>query len=242
MLSPLINRQSELLSELCLLVTRGEGLQMTTTYKGIPLTQRMTGITFDENCIRFNPLHHVSCDKLGQRIFIHHRSLPSAIETKISGIDLTNGAISVTNFGYIDHPFQTRRKDRVQPGHPIRVTLAVSYALTSACLVDISEDGLGALYYAAHESEPVIKPDLGVRISLRLPNVFLPLVLIGEINRSLQIGHSSMMSVGIQLNLTEKQSSQLRSYIRTRQSEILDELSDGMQMILEPVQTKDLYF
>ena len=242
MLPPVIDRQSILHAELRRLVAQGESLQMTTNYKGVTLTQRMTGIFFDESYIRFNPLHHVICNMPGQRIYIHNNCLPQSVTTTISGIDLIAGAVRISQFEYSDHPFRARRKDRVQPNHPIRAVLSVSHTPYSACLVDISEDGLGALYFQAHESEAEIKIGQSVRVNLRLPNIFTPLLLTGKITRSRRIGKSTMLSIGIQLTSTEKQVNQLKVYIRTRQAEIMDELSNSIRTVLEPIQTKDLYF
>ncbi len=106
MLTPVIDRQFELHAELRRLVTQGECLQITTNYKGITLSQIMTGICFSENSFRFNALHQMCCNKPGQRIFIHHNRLPEAITTTITGIDLTAGAVSVSHFEYSDHTFQ----------------------------------------------------------------------------------------------------------------------------------------
>jgi hypothetical protein len=120
--------------------------------------------------------------------------------------------------------------------------LALPHTPISACLVDISDEGVGALFYRADRKEPVIQPGLAVQVGLRLPNVQLPLILSGVVNRSQQIGNSTMTSIGIQFTPNEKHASQLRSYIRTRQAEILDELSNSMNLVMESIQTKDLYF
>jgi hypothetical protein len=242
MLLPVIDRQSDLHAELRRLVALGESLQLTTNYKGVTLSQRMTGLFFDENCIRFNPLHQVCCNEPGQRIFIHNNCLPRAVATTISGTDLITGAVRVSQFEYADHPFRSRGRERVQPNHPIRAHLSMSHTSFSACLTDISEDGLGALFYQPHECHTELVRGQGVRVNLRLPNIYAPLLLAGKITRSRRINNSTMMSIGIQFAPTDKQANQLKIYIRTRQAEILDELSNAIHLVLEPIQTKDLYF
>ena len=124
----------------------------------------------------------------------------------------------------------------------MRVVLAVSHIPISASLVDISNTGIGAIYYRARRDEPLISPGQSVRAGLRLPNGHLPLFFSGKIVRCSQIGNSTMMSIGIQFTPGEKQARQLKSYIQNRQAEILDELSNAVRIVLEPIQTKDLYF
>jgi hypothetical protein len=242
MVPPVTDRQFELHSMLKHLVAQGECLQMTTNYKGMTLSQKMTGIFFDENCIRFNPIHQVCCNKPGQKIFIHHKSLQGAVATTISGIDMIAGVVTVSHFEYSDHSFQTRKQDRVQPRNPIRAVLAVLHTPLSACLVDISEEGLGASYYRGRGNVLALAPGLEVRVGLRLPNSNLPLYLTGTITRSRPIGSSTMTSIGIQFKPNEKQAIQIKNYVKTRQAEILDELSYNFRMVMEPNQTKDLYF
>jgi hypothetical protein len=224
------------------LISNGEILELTTCYKGLSLTRKISHLIIEDDCLHFKPPHDISNIKLGQVFQITQKKLPVPIAATISGIDLISGIITASDVRPIDHHWEIRKNDRVQPNHPMRAIMSVSQRSISTCVVDISENGLGLLLYHMKEKGFEIKLDTLLQLGIRLPNNAIPLLLHGSISRIHQIGKTSMASLGIRLMPTEKQGRYLRRYVNLRQAEILDELTNLVHISMEPVQTKDLYF
>ncbi len=224
------------------LIEGGEQFVLTTVYKGIPLTQKITQIEVDPDCVQFKPPHQICGVVPGQHIYIHHEKLPRSVDSSVEDIDLVAGVIKTANLKYIDHPWKVRAYERVQPKHPLRTIFSVSHWSISACVADISVCGIGLLIYRMNQKGLEIEPGVPIQLGLRLPDSNAPQVIKGTIVRCNQIGSSAMVSLGIQTYPTEKQARSLKAYINSRQTEILDELSLLVRQSMEPAQTKDLFF
>jgi hypothetical protein len=224
------------------LVEKGEKLEMTTIYKGVFITQKIGKLEINDDCVHFRPPHQICFIEPNQRIYLHHDSLSKSIVTSVSGIDLTAGIVTSTNFKTIDHCWKVRKNDRVQPKQPLRAILSIAHWSVSASVADISINGIGLLIYGMANKGLDIHPNQSIQTGIRLPGTNMPLSLSGTVVRMNQIGNSAMVSLGIETYPNEKQSRQLKSYISSRQSEIMDELSQIVRYSLEPAQTKDMFF
>jgi len=224
------------------LISQGEILELTTCYKGLSLTRKITHVIVEEDCLHFRPPHDIASIKVGQVLHISHEKMLVPFAATITGVDLVSGIITASDYHPVDHRWETRKSDRVQPRRPMRADLSASHLSLSTCVVDLSEDGLGLLLYHMKEKGFELKPDSLLQLGIRLPNTTSPLLLHGSISRIHQIGKTAMAALGIRLLPTEKQIRFLKSYVTTRQAEILEELTSTIQINAEPVQTKDLYF
>jgi hypothetical protein len=224
------------------LAEKGESFEMTAVYKGVFLTQKITHIKITDDHVQFRPPHQICCVEPEKRIYIRHDSLPMPVSTSVIESDVSAGIVTASEFRYIGHCWQKRQFDRVQPRQPLRAILSISQWSISACVADISNNGLGLLIYGMADKGLEIKANLPVQTGLRLPGMNMPLVLSGTIARITPLGNSAMVSLGIETFPNEKQSRQLKAYISSRQSEILDELAQVVRYSMEPAQTKDMFF
>ncbi len=229
-------------STLSQLVAQGEQFVLTTVYKGIPLTQNITRMDIESDCIQFRPPHQVCGVIPGQNIYIHHEKLPRSVQSSVENIDLVAGVITTSGLKYMDHTWKPRAYERVQPKHPLRTVFSLSHWSVSACVADISVCGVGLLIYRMNHKGLEVEPGMPVQVGLRLPETNTPLILKGTIVRANPIGSSAMISLGIQTYPTEKQARNLKAYVASRQGEILDELALIVRQSMEPAQTKDLFF
>jgi len=224
------------------LAEKGEKVEMTTIYKGVFLTQKISHIEIKKDCVQFMPPHQICCVKPEQRIYIHHDSLPKSVVTSVTAIDLGTGLVSSSHLNYIDHIWKPRKNDRVQPKQPLRAVMSIAHWSISASIADLSVNGIGLLIYGMVNKGLNIEVSQSVQTGLRLPGTNMPLALSGRIARINQFGNSAMVSLGIETYPNDKQSRQLKSYISSRQAEILEELSQIVRYALEPAQTKDMFF
>jgi len=224
------------------LAERKENFEMTTIYKGVPITQKFSRIEFSGDQIQFRPPHQICCVTPSLSIYIYHESLPNCVVTSVQETNRSTGIITATKLSMLDHCWKSRSSERVQPRQPLRAVLAISHWSISASVADISSDGLGLLIYGMTNKGLDIQPNMPVQSGIRLPGTNLPLVLSGTVVRINKIGSSAMVSLGIKTYPNDKQARLLKSYISSRQSEILDELAQTVQFAMEPAQTKDMFF
>jgi hypothetical protein len=242
MLPPKISQFEEINSTLRGLAGKGESLEISAIYKGVSLTQKFTHIRMNDDRVQFRPPHQICCVEPEKRIYIRHTCLPMPVVASVLETDINAGYVTVGDFRYIDHCWQMRQFERVQPCLPLRAILSISQWSISASVADISNNGLGLLIYGLADKGLDIRPNLPVQSGLRLPGMNMPLVLSGRVARVTKIGNSAMVSLGIETYPNEKQSRQLNTYISSRQSEILDELAQIVRFSMEPVQPKDMFF
>lgn len=224
------------------LVDQGENFVLTTVYKGIPLTQKISRMDIEPEYVQFKPPHQICGVVPGQNIYIHHEKLPRSVVSSVEEIDLVAGIIRTTNLRYIDHPWHVRANERVQPKHPLRTIFSIAHWSISACVADISASGIGLLVFGMKHKGLNIEAGVPVQLGLRLPDTNSPQLIKGTIVRVNQVGNSSMISLGIQTYPSERQAHHLKNYITARQTEILEELATIVRQSMEPAQTKDLFF
>ncbi|HVP21275.1 MAG TPA: PilZ domain-containing protein [Anaerolineaceae bacterium] len=242
MLSPNASDFFDIQQTLIGLAEKGEKVEMTTIYKGVFLSQRVSHIEFKKDRVQFMPPHQICCVKPELQIYIHHDSLLKSVVTSVAAMDLATGLVTSTHLSYIDHCWKQRKGDRVQPKQPLRAVLSIAHWSISASIADISVNGIGLLIYGMANKGLNIQVKQSIQTGLRLPGSKMPLALSGRIARIDQLGNSAMISLGIETYPNDKQAHQLKSYISGRQTEILEEMSQIVRYSLEPAQTKDLFF
>jgi hypothetical protein len=242
MFPPATLYKNEINATLYRLIEHGEQFSLTTVYKGIPLTQNVSRIEIESNCVQFRPPHQICGVVPGQKIYIHHDKLPRSVCTSVENIDLVGGIITTSDLKYLDHPWKPRAYERVQPKHPVRTIFSLSHWSVSACVADISVSGIGLLIYRMNNKPLNIEPGMPVQLGIRLPDTNSPQVIKGTIVRVNPLGSSAMISVGVQTYPTEKQARYIKTYVTARQTDILEELASIVRQSMEPAQTKDLFF
>jgi hypothetical protein len=224
------------------LVDQGENFVLTTVYKGIPLTQKISRMDIEPEYVQFKPPHQICGVVPGQNIYIHHERLPRSVVSSVEEIDMVAGVIRTSNLRYVDHPWQVRANERVQPKHPLRTIFSIAHWSVSACVADISASGIGLLVFGMKHKGLNIEAGVPIQLGLRLAETNSPQLIKGTIVRVNHIGSSAMISLGIQTYPTERQSHLLKNYITSRQTEILEELASIVRQSMEPAQTKDMFF
>jgi hypothetical protein len=147
----------------------------------------------------------------------------------------------LSGFAYVDIEWKKRQHERVQPKHPIYVTLHWKRKAVRVCMVNISVDGMGVLAYKLLERGMRIQPGSNVQLDFELLPEHKYTALKGTIIYLNTTGRFSAI-IGIRLFPKAKEARFLEEYVAQREQEILVELNQAYWELSRPRGVESLYF
>jgi len=216
-------------------------VELTKSYRGMVVQQdiRALEVKPDEAAFRVSSIE--MCAALEGEVYLHSGLFPKPVMAQIKSLDLLQGKLVLSGFAYSDAEWKNRQHERVQPKHPIYVTLHGNRQTARACLENISANGMRVFVYKLLESGLRIQPGLHVHLDFELPPKHKFEALKGFVIYVNKAGSFSS-AIGIQLLPKVKETRLLEEYVALRKQEILEELSQAYWELSRPRGVESLYF
>ena len=216
-------------------------LELTKSFSGIEVHEEVSILEVNLDDATFRVNNTETCAALEGDVYLNSRLFPKPVMAQIKSLNLNRGMLVLSGFAYIDINWKKRRHERVQPKHPIYVTLHWKGKATRPCMRNISVDGMGVMAYKLLESEMRIQPGSNVQLDFILPADHIFTALKGAIIHINPMG-SFLSVIGIQLFPKVKEARLLEQYVTLRKQEILEELNQVYWKLSRPRGVESLYF
>ncbi len=149
----------------------GESLRFLNVYRGLPITYDGKVLDVSEHVARFGVSRYQSiCIRIENQTFIQSNLLPEVIRGKVVTVDPWAPAVVLTDFEYKGTLIGKRMHVRVEPEHPIRVTLGANQNYYGD-LTEISMRGIAAVLYPPFYSAMIWNRGETIPIEFRIPDV-----------------------------------------------------------------------
>lgn len=199
-------------------------LVMTKSYHGVILSQEIRTIAVDQHQAVFQALDSGCCAAIEGCVHLHCYFLTKPVKARVRDLSYRRGMFSLSDFSYIEGPWQERLHERVEPKQPTYVSLRYRKMGFRASMLDLSINGMGVLICKAENPELEFKANTSVCIDFQTSPEYRWLKLGGAIHYQKMLSRS-IARLGIRLYPKLEQARLLERYIQSRQKEILDELA-----------------
>ncbi len=216
-------------------------LILSVPYKGMILAQEVRTVRFEKDMGVFQIPNNQMCAGLKDRVFLRGSSLTRPIMARVCEINPQRGWITLSSFRTSPNPWKDRSCERVQPAHPILVTLTCRGQHCISTLDDLSLGGMGLLIYSSPEKEFVLKRTEKLRLDFTLPNDPFAYRVDGSMVFFTQMSRT-LAKLGLKFESSRQQRARLARYIDHRTLELLRELEISWAKEQEPRGSMDLYF
>jgi len=216
-------------------------LELTKSFRGMLVQQDISILEVNPDGAAFRVTNTEMCGALEGDVYLHSRLFPKPVMAQIKSLSLNKGTLVLSGFAYIDIEWKKRQHERVQPKHPIYVTLHWKRKAVRVCMVNISVDGMGVLAYKIPEKGMRIQPGSNVQLDFELPPDHKYSALKGKIIYLNTTGKFST-TVGMRLFPKAKEARLLEEYVALRKQEILEELNQAYWELSRPRGVESLYF
>jgi len=216
-------------------------LELTRSFKGMVLRQNVSILEVSLDDVAFRTTNCEVIAALEGDVYLHSQLFPKPVMAKIKSLDLRKGLLVLCDFSYLDKEWNKRQHERVQPKHPVYVTLHWKGKAIRESMENISVNGMGIFAYKIFERGMRFQPGSNVKLDFQLSPDYQYTGLKGTIIHINSIG-KHFSSIGIRLFPTAKESRLLEKYIAPRKQEILEELRQLFWELLQPRRVESLYF
>ena len=218
----------QIVSDLRLAMEMRHELELMVTFKGVPVICKarvtqidgeiVTLVTHDPGLIRIQKEKKISV--LGSEFFE-----PST--AKVLNVDITSGALQLSNFSYLGTRLGERMMMRAEPKEPIRVSLESENLSFDGDIVDLSLNGIGIRIDQANYNSS-LKPGTTIKTTFNLPKGLT--VMDGTVLSSVKSGDSYRLSV--RFNEIGPPKIAIFRYLIDRRTEIENELKSDYEQAL----------
>ncbi len=214
---------------------------LSVPYKGMILSQEVRAVRFEKDMGVFQIPNNQMCAGLKDRVFLRGSTIARSITARVCEINPHRGWITLSSFRTSPNPWKERSHERVQPAHPILVTLTCHGQHCISTLDDLSLGGMGLLIYSSPEKELVLKRTEKLRLDFSLPNDDFTFRVDGSMVFFTQMSRT-LSKLGLRFESSRQQRARLARYIDHRTLELLRELEISWAKEQEPRGSMDLYF
>jgi hypothetical protein len=216
-------------------------LELTKSFRGLVLQQDVSILDVNPVDAAFRTTNLEMSAALEGDVYLHSELLPKPVMAKIKNLDLRKSLLVLSGFAYTDIEWKKRQYERVQPKHPVFVTLHWKGKAVRECMENISVNGMGVFGSKVFEKGMRIQTGSNVQLDFQLSPDHQYTDLKGAIIYFKPIGRY-LTTIGIRLFPTAKESRLLEEYITPRKQEILEELSQAYWELIQPRGVESLYF
>jgi hypothetical protein len=207
-----------------------QSVMLLNIFHGLPIfyPARISMISKDTVALSVHPYQAV-CVIRDKKTYIQSELLPFALLAHPISVDIANDEVILGHFSVENH-FTKRSTMRVQPKEPIPVVISIGGQQIPAALSDISIKGVGIFTFGA-----VVPLELAldrlqeVQLSISLPGNSQPIILNGHMTSAQHQKGTLQNRIGLQTTSFPEAEPILMNYIKTRRSEIMDELDNLYQ-------------
>jgi hypothetical protein len=214
-------------------------VHITSSYKGIILTQPITILKVLPGRVIFQAPEPTLCFTLKERVYLYSPESREIISGRVSNLDPCMGRLELSNLAFTGRCWNERKYDRVQPKDPIYVYVEHKRALVRANLDNLSVGGMSLMGSTDREKVLHTDHDAVVRLTLQLPGENAHLNLHGKIVHARQTG--KLVMVGVQLIANIAMERRINRYAMARKAEILADLKQAYQTICEGPSIQNLF-
>jgi hypothetical protein len=219
-----------------------EPIILISRYKGTLLAQPVEIHCLDKDKTRLRILHHPDWISQGDEVYLNHIDFIRPIKAKITNIDWRTCILTLDRMAFVDHDWNQRRNERVEPGDLSQIRICKGKITAPACLVNISIDGAGILASYRMQKALSLEPGTALTLIMVLPGLPTPLSVKGIVARTTTTSMPTLQAIGISFHLPPGQEKLLKGFIEQQHAFNLAELRAHLKRLFEPVETKDLYF
>jgi hypothetical protein len=216
-------------------------LELTKTYKGVIVQENVSILDVNPDGAAFRTSNIQMSAALEGDVYLHNQIFPRPVMAQLKSLNLSKGMLVLSDFSYSNSEWRKRQYERVQPKHPVYVTLYWRGKAFRVFMKNISVNGMGILAFKILGSGKKIQPGSHVRLDFQLSPEHKYTALKGKVIYIKPINRSSA-NLGIQLFPTAKESRLLDNYIEPRKQEILEELNQAYWESMRPGGVESLYF
>lgn len=202
-----------------------ESIMLLNLFRGLPVSYpaRINVISQSSIGMSIHPYQAV-CIAMEKRTYLQSPLLPFTVLAYPMALNIGNEDVVLGRLT-LDKTFVRRNAMRVQPKEPIRVDIQVGQEQISGTLNDISVKGLGIFVFGAYIAEKMdAQKGQIIRLRFQLPSPGTEVVLEGLLT-SLTADKGTLNNrLGIRTTPSPDVETQLMGYIRSRRTEIMEEL------------------
>ncbi|GEM_PF-1222513 len=206
------------------LFKKGRSVTLKNSFHGLPVQYKARISMIGQDCLAVvvHP-HQVVCIALERRTVVSNKRLPMPVQAKPLSLDVKNGEVVLGRFKTLNQLSERRLVSRIEPLHPMPVTIIQRERRIEARLADLSLAGLGVLI---EQNPGPLRLDTGgmVHLVFELPGLGVRLSLEGDVAYVHRKRGAQLYRAGFAIQPGASDQEVLNEYLMHSRQELLREL------------------